>query len=132
MIFGVFDLFHPGHHFFIDAARHHGHTLIAVVTRDDIVHKLKHKRPQYDEQRRLRILSEIANKAVLGDSTLGAYQVVKDFKPSVICCGYDQDGLAKDLAEKMEEGFISKCPIIRIGAYHPEKYSTTKILNSGL
>jgi len=55
-------------------------------------------------------------RAVLGDRVLGAYQVIKKYKPDIICLGYDQDALGEDLEEKMESGAIPAISFYRISA----------------
>lgn len=52
MAFGTFDLFHPGHVFYLSEAERYGDDLIVVIARDNRVEKLKGRRPKDDEQTR--------------------------------------------------------------------------------
>ena len=95
LVFGVFDFFHPGHLGFLRMAAKYGDSLIVSVARDSFVHSYKKKTPVFNEDERLsRILSlPFVESAVLSDSAQGSYSVIKNFNPSVICFGHDQNKL---------------------------------------
>jgi len=132
MVFGVFDGLHEGHRYFLAAAQKYGDELIAVVARDETVRVLKNKTPRHNEKERMAAVMQLSRlslyreddprlidvtRAVLGDRVLGAYDVIKKYKPDIICLGYDQDALGEDLQEKMKIGVIPVIPIRRIAAY---------------
>lgn len=99
IVFGIFDGIHDGHRDLFRQAREYGDELIVVVGRDEICRKLKNKTPKHSEEERRQLVSQepLVHKALLGDQDLSSYQVVKDLKPDVICFGYDQDALEKDV-----------------------------------
>jgi FAD synthetase len=41
MTFGTFDMFHPGHRYYLSEARKEGDVLVVIVARDITVEKLK-------------------------------------------------------------------------------------------
>jgi cytidyltransferase-like protein len=99
VVFGIFDGIHEGHRDFFRQARQYGDELIAIVGRDEICRKLKNKTPKHSEKERRQLVSQepFVNKALLGDQDLSSYQVIKDLKPDVICFGYDQEALEKEV-----------------------------------
>ncbi len=129
LIFGVFDGFHQGHRVFIEQASKRGEKLIAVVARDGAVLALKGKKPHHGEAKRLetvKMLREVSF-ATLGDDEQGSYEVVKTYQPDTICLGYDQEALAKDLAQRMAEGQLPVLPIIRLDPHEPHLFHTSLI-----
>jgi FAD synthetase len=101
MVFGTFDLLHKGHEHFLRHAKKHGR-LIVVVARSSMVKKLKGKKPMFSERKRVAAVKAlgIASRVVLGDRDY-SLDVVKKYKPNVICLGYDQHSFAVYLAKKL-------------------------------
>ena len=127
IVFGVFDLLHPGHLYFLQHAKSYGTYLCAIVTRDNIVRQLKHQFPFQLQLQRLAQVNNICevNDAILGDEHLGDYAVLKQYQPDIIVVGYDQHFLKMDLEERMQRQELPLCPIVQVGSYYPEVYSTT-------
>jgi FAD synthetase len=126
LVFGTFDVFHPGHEYFLKQAKKHGDDLIVVVARDSTVKQLKGKLPVNDESNRLKLIQALSyvNKAMLGYEIADKHKIIEEIKPDFICLGYDQlafvDGLEKKLAE-----LELKTEIIRLGAYKPHIYKSS-------
>ena len=99
MVFGVFDGLHDGHLHFFREARRHGDELIVVVTPDSVVELLKGKKPKENAEERVKSLlrSGEVHNVVLGDETLGSWNILHVHKPHVIALGYDQDNIKKEL-----------------------------------
>lgn len=127
MVFGVFDRFHEGHRDFLRQARAHGEEVVVVVARDSAVRILKGKSPHEDEETRRKRVSEDAHvsSAVLGDEILGSYGVIEQYEPHIICLGYDQEGLKRDLEMQMATGAFKKIALERLAAFEPERYHTS-------
>lgn len=123
MVFGVFDGIHAGHRAFLRQARKFGRELIVVVARDSAVLKLKHKLPLNRERRRLQIVRKIkgVSRAMFGDRKQGSYMVIKKYRPHLICLGYDQKMLGRDLRSKMRCGLIPSIPLRYLNPYQPVK-----------
>jgi len=126
-VFGVFDGLHPGHLDFFKQAKNHGKKLVAIVAKDAAVKRLKNKTPAANEEKRVAEVASLkeVDEAVLGDDTEGEYEVLKIIAPDAICLGYDQNWLARDLAKKIESGFLSEIELIRLKPYHPEKFKSS-------
>lgn len=131
VVFGVFDKFHEGHRFFLQKASEQAERVTAVVARDAAVEILKNKKPVDSEETRLAnvLASGCVAAAEFGDEELGVYSVIKRLHPDVICLGYDQEALRKDLKEKMEKDVIPEIPLITIEAYQPDRYHTSLLAN---
>lgn len=126
IIFGVFDLLHPGHLAFLEAAAKRGE-LTVVVTPDAKVKKEKGKKPFFSEGERLAMLSALrcVTKVVLGDKGKD-WSVVKKLKPDIICVGHDQDSEHPKFLVQM--ALLKKKPrVIRISALNPRRYASSRI-----
>src|SRR5688572_21899709 len=101
MVFGVFDGLHEGHRAFLNFAQEQG-KLVVVVARDSVVQKLKNKTTNNKENARVEAIQKFLPDAevVLGDEEQGSYEVIKKHNPDIICLGFDQQALAKDLQAK--------------------------------
>lgn len=126
MVFGTFDILHPGHENFFKQAKKYGEYLIVIVARDKTVIKVKGALPINKEIIRLKNLEnlQIAKKVILG-SEGDKYDVVRKYRPDCICLGYDQ----KFFIDKLEKEF-PKIEIIRLKAYKPEIYKSSKLKSS--
>jgi cytidyltransferase-like protein len=127
MVFGTFDLLHPGHVFFLEQAKKLGTMLVAVIARDETVERVKGRLPEHDAAQRQRNLIKlgIAHKVILGN--LGdKLAVVREEKPQVIALGYDQNSIVENLAQKVG----SDIKIVRLAALRPERYKSSKLRNA--
>ncbi len=135
VVFGVFDLFHEGHKYFLTEAIQVSQCdeLHVVLTTEHIVKLLKNKTPRNDYQtRKQKILEYLKVNCTVHecDHELGTYGVFKEIKPQVVCFGYDQNGLMKDLTSRLSD-FLkeNRIRLETIQAFHPEKYKTSIIEN---
>lgn len=128
MVFGVFDMLHPGHLSFLKQAMKIGKELIVVVARDSVVKRLKGKAPHFSERERVAyVKKELKNGVVvvLGDRKLGTYSAIKKYKPDAICLGYDQRALAEDLKNRIRQKHIPRVRLIRLRAHKPRRFHTS-------
>jgi FAD synthetase len=126
MVFGTFDIFHKGHGYFLRQAKKHGDYLIVVIARDATVKKNKGEDPISDEYERVTGVrkSGLADRVLLGN--IGdKYALIKEYKPNVICLGYDQKFFVDKLQEKLTEFGLEKTEIIRLKSYKPEIYKSS-------
>jgi len=126
LVFGTFDIFHPGHEYFLKEAKKHGDELVVVVARDSTVKQVKGKLPRHDENYRLNIIQKLdyVDKAVLGYETTDKYRIVEEIKPDTICLGYDQSAFVDGLEKKLQELEL-KTEIIRLDAYKPHIHKSS-------
>jgi cytidyltransferase-like protein len=129
MVFGTFDVFHPGHRFFIAEAMKKGPrdkgqvpkgTLVIVIARDKTVKSIK-PLLRNDELMRQRVVQEQFPEAnvVLGDLN-DPMKVIQEHRPVLVCLGYDQIGFSGRLQAEYPEVKIE-----RIEAHFPEKFKSS-------
>lgn len=127
MVFGTFDLVHPGHVYFLEQAKKLGDFLTVVIARDETVLKVKGRLPvntALDRQKTIERL-HVADKVVLGNLE-DKFKVVRDENPSVIALGYDQ----KSIVENLEEKVGKTIQVLRLAALRPEYYKSSKLKKS--
>lgn len=123
MVFGTFDIIHPGHLNMFEQAKQYGDFLVIVVARDVTVCNVKKRPAQFTEDVRLENIKKlnIANAVRLGcvDDHYGA---IAEEKPDVIALGYDQREFVDNLAKAIED-YVQ---IVRLSPYMPEIYKSSK------
>lgn len=125
MCFGTFDGLHPGHEDYFRQAREHGDRLIVVVARDVTVVDVKGDLPSNNESDRLHA---VANHVLVDDALLGhvddKYKVIEQYRPEIICLGYDQETFTDTLdIELTRRGLAAS--IVRCQPYFPETYKSS-------
>ncbi|MBI4050457.1 MAG: FAD synthase [Candidatus Doudnabacteria bacterium] len=130
MVFGTFDILHPGHIYFLRQARKYGDFLIVSLARDPIVKKIKGRKPLHSEKDRADMLKslKLVNKVVLGSKKDYIGHIVKE-KPDVIVLGYDQRAFTEGLKGKLAERGL-RVKIVRIRAYESRLYKSRKFLKN--
>ncbi len=129
LVFGTFDVLHPGHLNFLKQARSYGSWLIVSVARDTFVRSIKGREPLHNEGRRITNVLEtgLVDEAHLSDSTIGTYGIIKKTHPDVVCLGHDQEQLMKDLKRWLKEHQLTIETAV-MKPYFPEKYKSSKII----
>ena len=126
LIFGTYDIIHPGHLNFFNQARKHG-KLTIIISRDKTVKAVKGRFPLNNETKRLANLKSIniTENILLGNIT-NKYAIIKKLKPDVICIGYDQTSFTDKLKQKIKE-FNLTTKIIRLKPYKEKEYKSSKL-----
>lgn len=128
MVFGTFDILHPGHlHFFKQArALAKDPYLIVSIARDVSVRKIKGKDPLYSETVRKELVqaSGLADRVVLG-STQGHMPHILKQKPSIIALGYDQVGYYVEATTQYLQEHNLPIRMRRLKSYRPGKYKSS-------
>lgn len=124
MVFGTFDLLHPGHVHMLKEAKSYGDYLIVVIGLDKTVQKIKGKLPKHSEQERLQNLQKLklADKVILGNVS-DKFKVIEDEQPNVIALGYDQKVLIENFTERLGKNI----KVVRLTSFKPEVYKSSKI-----
>lgn len=127
MVFGVFDLLHPGHLSFLKQAKKLGSFLIVSVARDVNVKKIKGKPAVFAEKKRAEHIKElkIANKVILGGIE-DPWPHIKKEKPDIIALGYDQGSFVGNLPKELQERGL-KTKVIRLKPFRPEVFKSSII-----
>ena len=130
MIFGTFDILHPGHLDFFRQAKRDYDYLIVVVARDHYVKEAKGVKPKNNEKKRVSAVrkSDVVNKAILGSKTHNFYRTIRTYKPDLIALGYDQKPTINQLKKDLKSHGLKKIEVIRLKPYKPSKYKSSKIL----
>jgi FAD synthetase len=128
LVFGTFDMLHPGHIFFFKEARKQGDRLVVVIARDLTVKQVKGSFPQNNEMTRLEEVKKIeeVDDAMLGSSTDDKLEIIEKIKPDVICLGYDQKAFAENLEDELVKRNLFP-EVKRLEPYKAEKYKTSKL-----
>ncbi|MBI4148168.1 adenylyltransferase/cytidyltransferase family protein [Candidatus Woesearchaeota archaeon] len=132
MVFGTFDVLHPGHLFLFEQAKQHGHFLIVIVAHDKTAHKVKGHKTTFNEQKRLNAVLSVP---VVDFATLGhlddVYKVLEEYCPDVVCLGYDQQAFTDRLVTELKKRRLQS-RIIRLPAYKPEKFKSSLLKKEGV
>lgn len=130
LVFGTFDMLHPGHLDFFAQARSLTSEpfLVVSLARDVNVLRLKEKLPRHSETQRLETVRacELVDEAQLGAIEDYITHIV-DLKPDIIALGYDQEAYTENLYQLLEARGL-QAQIIRLQAFHPESYKTSKLI----
>lgn len=130
MTFGTFDYLHAGHEYYLKEASKLGHEMVTVVARDATVKKVKGEYPDNNELVRKRAIeeSDIDTKVVLGN--IGdKYEVLRKFKPDIICLGYDQYTFTQKLQKELIDQKLD-AEIVRLKPYKPDVFKSSLIKNA--
>ena len=127
MVFGVFDGLHPGHLNFFRQARRltRRPCLVVSVARDRNVIRLKGRRSNFGERKRMALLKEckFADKVVLSGKDNHLSHILK-VKPEIIALGYDQKTYVKNLKKDLKnKGLLVK--IVRLKPYKEKIYKSS-------
>ncbi len=120
LLFGTFDLLHPGHLFVLNEGKKRG-DLHVVVARDATVERIKKRLPVHSqEERKAAIEKAFPDANVMLGSDDGDYlKPVRVVAPDLILLGYDQ---------RFPPGITEEdlpCPVERLPAFEPEKYKSS-------
>lgn len=125
LLFGTFDILHPGHRDLFRQARQHGDRVEVILARDATVEQVKGRPPHFDEiQRKLQLEREPSIDIVHLGSLTDKYAAIREIKPDVILLGYDQDAFVDKLPPKLQEWGMDT-EIIRAKPFHPEKHKSS-------
>ena len=136
MVFGTFDMIHPGHENFFEQAKAlrevEGRVskpyLIVSVARDSAATRARGFAPRRNESERLAALAAhpLVDRAVLGDE-IGYIEHIKNENPGIIALGYDQSGVYVDTLEADLAAAGLSPKIVRLKPFRPELYKTSKL-----
>ena len=127
ILFGTFDIVHPGHLNLLNQAEKKCDYLVVVIARDKTVLQVKGRLPKNKENKRLLEVrkQKLAKSVVLGNLR-NKYAVIKKYQPDIIFLGYDQKAFTENLELRLKEMKI-KAGIIRLKPFKPKIYKTSKI-----
>lgn len=123
MCFGTFDIFHPGHVYYLSEAEKLAPDMTIVIARDTRVEKLKGQKTYNSEDVRLKNVANAFDKSgvILGDEE-DIFVPIRQLHPDVLAFGYDQ----RVPEDKIRELFPN-IEIVRIGGFETEKWKSSKL-----
>ncbi|MEI8337707.1 MAG: HIT domain-containing protein [bacterium] len=130
LVFGTFDVIHPGHIHFLKEAKKLGNLVVSVAS-DESVTSRKINKPLQNTLARAKAVAKlgIANKIITGDKDLNNWSVIKKINPDIIAIGYDQKELEIALKEAKDK-FNFKFIIKKITSKNPKQYHSSIIKKS--
>lgn len=126
LVFGTFDVIHPGHRYFLQQSSQYGDRVVAVIARDEFVNKTKKKTPVHSQSERINHIkkSGLVDDACLSDKVTGTFNVVAEINPDTVCFGHDQLKLL-DSFRKWLNDQNKVIEIVMIDPYMRDQYSST-------
>lgn len=127
LVFGTFDLLHPGHNNFFEQARSYGDFLIVVVSTDKNATKAKGVKPRFSEEERLLtvIKQTQVDKAILGSGSMDYLTTIRNENPQTIALGYDQNFDMERLKAELAKAGLKNITVVRLKPFFPEKYKSS-------
>lgn len=127
LVFGTFDILHPGHRDMFRQARALADNvkLIVSVARDKNVVRIKGRAPRHDEHARLervKALPEVS-RATLGGIREHMPHIIR-LNPDIIALGYDQKAYVAGLRQELRAAGL-KTKVVRLNPFHPEKFKSS-------
>ena len=131
MVFGTFDMVHPGHSNMFEQARKlakHPY-LIVSIARDKNVMRIKGEPPKHSETKRAKLVkaNPLVDKVVLGGIRDHLPHIIRE-KPDIIALGYDQEAYVKGLNQQLKNAGLST-KVMRLKPYQPHIYKTSLLKN---
>ena len=121
MCFGTFDIFHPGHVFYLSEAEKYGKRMTVVIARDHRVSSGKWRDPIHNETERQRNVQKSFPEAtvMLGNET-DIFAPIREMKPDILAFGYDQK-----VPEDTIHELFPDIKIVRIWWYETDKWKSS-------
>ncbi|MDA0207779.1 MAG: adenylyltransferase/cytidyltransferase family protein [bacterium] len=126
LAFGVFDVLHKGHEYFLQSAASLGE-LHVVIANSIASEALKGRTPILSHEERKRAVETLpyVAQAYIGDKHPGAWTVLQNLRPDIITIGYDQQHLEEHLYD-----FIRNVPgyhpkFVHLDSFKPEVYKSS-------
>ena len=123
MAFGTFDLFHPGHQYYISEAMKQADECIVVVARDHRVVSWKGRTPVDDEEKRKQNIEKHfpGIRVILWDE-VDMMMPLRMYKPDILAVWYDQ----KVPLDRVHE-VLPEVSIIRIAGFETDTWKSSKL-----
>ena len=125
LVFGTFDLLHPGHISLLTSAAAYGQLIIAL-TPDKLCVQYKGQLPIHpyaEREQRLRRLPIVTN-VVPSDHIPNSFTILDRMRPRTIVLGYDQGALTDAIGQRIKALRLS-CNIVQAAPYRSEVYQSS-------
>lgn len=129
LTFGTFDMTHPGHSYYLNAAKMYSDTLITVIATDINVEKIKWKAPLFSQEKRKSDIEKLKISDIVHIwSDSNPLQWIEMYKPDVICLWYDQKWFSEKIDSELKKYNLSTI-VVRIDSLMPDTYKSSKFKN---
>ena len=129
LIFGTFDVLHPGHIWCLRQAARYGRLTVALTP--DIACRNYKKRLPFNNffrrRQKLQMIRYVA-RVIPTDNEVGRWQIIERVRPDIIVIGYDQKPL-RDCLQKRLRQIKLKPHLISLSAYRGQLYKSSKLIN---
>lgn len=126
MCFGTFDIFHPGHEFYLTQSQKFAHKMSIIIARDARVILWKWKIPIDNEStRRINVEKAFPNAHVILWDVDDIFAPIRTLSPDILSFWYDQ----RVPEERIRELFPD-IEIMRIWGYETDKWKSSKLRHS--
>lgn len=127
LVFGAFDILHPGHREFFRQAKILGTELIVAVGRDCVIIAIKRRTPVFSERERLaRVEAEpLVDRAILAPrDPRRRYTFIKKLRPHIIALGHDQQAYTEKLEPELRRrGILAR--VVRLRPFRRQRYRSS-------
>ncbi len=125
MCFGTFDIFHPGHAYYLSRAQKLAKKMIVVIARDHRVISGKWKTPIHSENERLQsVKSNFSNATIILGDEYDIFAPLREYAPDILAFGYDQ----RVPEEKINQLF-PLMQIVRIDGFETDVWKSSILRN---
>lgn len=125
LVFGAFDVLHPGHGHMLGEARGLGDVLVVCLATDATIMRLKGHKPRAPYEERKHALELLGvDKVVPSDEMEGVYTVIRQEQPDVIAFGYDQHALYGDCVAWLARNGIAAHTVF-LTPFEPATYKSS-------
>ena len=126
MVFGAFDGLHPRHLDFFKQAKKYGDFLVVSVGTDKNVKRIKSKQALFNQTQRLALVAtcKIVDRSVLGAEN-NFYGHIKNYKPDVVCLGYDQWASEEEVKKGLRAVGLSDTRVVRLKPFRTTRAKST-------
>lgn len=127
VVFGTFDIMHPGHVVVLSKASKLGEVHV-VLTTDEMVQHFKSKLPVHPFSERKKRLEKmtIVEQVIPSDTVPNSYSTLNQIQPDNVILGYDQTHMRRKILDKMRDLGL-RCKISVMPAYRRSVYKSAKL-----
>ncbi len=121
MSFGTFDIFHPGHEFYLREAQKFAQKMTVVIARDHRVFHGKWRDPIHDENtRRESVKQAFPDVHVILGHEVDIFAPIREHHPDILAFGYDQR-----VPEEKIRDLFPNIEIVRIWGFETDKWKSS-------
>ena len=122
LVFGKFDILHPGHMHILAMAKKIGQVTI-VLESDQSIKSLKHYSPYNDEQTRIKNLKNLGFEIFVRNTNHDAKYLINHLQPDILCIGEDQKYL-QDTFSKFDNLNLEIIKFVNSNIYKSSRLKT--------